>query len=45
MTEESAKQMTWHKHGKRYNADKMEMHGPISMAYIVLKLRRLAMYV
>ena len=23
MTEESAKQMTWHKHGKRYNADKM----------------------
>jgi hypothetical protein len=23
MIEESAKQMTWHKHGKRYNADKM----------------------
>jgi hypothetical protein len=23
MTEESAKQMTWHKNGKRYNPDKM----------------------
>ena len=23
MTEESAKQMTWHKKGKRYNPDKM----------------------
>jgi hypothetical protein len=23
VTEESTKQMTWHKHGKRYNADKM----------------------
>jgi hypothetical protein len=23
MTEESAKQMTWHKKGKRYNADKL----------------------
>jgi hypothetical protein len=23
MTEESAKQMTWHKNGKRYNSDKM----------------------
>jgi hypothetical protein len=23
ITEESAKQMTWHKNGKRYNADKM----------------------
>jgi hypothetical protein len=23
MTEKSVKQMTWHKHGKRYNADKM----------------------
>jgi hypothetical protein len=23
MTEKSVKQITWHKHGKRYNADKM----------------------
>jgi hypothetical protein len=32
MTEESAKQMTWHKNGKRYNPDKM-VHASVGEAW------------
>jgi uncharacterized Zn finger protein (UPF0148 family) len=50
MTKESVKHMTWHKNSKRYNPDKMVHPSDgdawtILMAYIVVKLRRLGMYV
>ena len=50
MTEESVKQMTWHKNGKRYNPDRM-VHASDGeawttlMAFIMRKLKRLVMYV
>jgi hypothetical protein len=45
MTKESAKQMTWHKNGKRYNPDKMVKHGNTLMTFTVRKPKRLVMYV
>src|SRR6185312_3730292 len=50
MTEESAKQMTWHKKGVRYNPEKMVHPSdgescPIVMGFIVRKLKKLVMYV
>ena len=50
MTEESVKQMTWHKDGKWYNPGKMVhpsmlKHGRISMTNIVTKQLRPVMYV
>jgi hypothetical protein len=50
MTEESVKQMTWHKNGKGYNPDKM-VHATDGEAwkhfdaFTVRKLKRLVMYV
>ena len=50
MTEESAKQMTWHKMANDtiligWYMHPMVKHGPTLMAFIMRKLKRLVMYV